>query len=1350
MAEEDIDENKEEKKDESASKSIGISKEILGNKVDIQGEEAGGSVKGVGATITGPGEAYVIQASLSRTDDGILISGQGNYTNGPLEGQLNATLSTDENYIPDPSTLSVGGAVKVSQEVSGILIELAGTMENGSLASLAGTIQGPEGAYYINASVVDSGDTYTITGEGAYATGPVQGAIKAQILTDKSFNVDPSSLNIGGQVNIEKELVGVTVKLAGTMEAGSMSSISGTIEGPDGAFVINAAITDNGGTYTITGSGSYLMGPLQGTLNAEIQTDSSFNIDPSTLNIGGEVSLSEEIAGNQIDLAGTVAGGSLSSLFGTVVGPAQSYTINASVVDNGEGYTIAGNGAFSAGPIQGSVNAQINTDAAFNIDPSSFDIGGDATVDTEIAGIKINLAGTVEEGSLKSLVGVVEGPNGVFLINVSVIDNGGTYTISGAGAFAVGPVQGNLSAQIEADSAFNIDPATLNIGGDATVDTELMGIKINMTGTVENGSLASLVGVIVGPNDFFTINSSVEKNGEQYKIIGDGTFSAGPVAGNVHGEILTDQSFTPDMDSAILSGDATVDTQLAGNQINMAGTMEAGSLQSLEGTINGPNGMYLLTAAVTDNGDSYTIEGGGAFAAGPIEGNVEGQIQTDKNFNPNLDSLQISGDATVDTDLAGNHIIMAGTMENGSLQSLVGTIEGPNGLYMLSVSVVNNGDGYTITGGGNFAVGPVEGTVTGEIGTDANFNPQFDTLNVSGEANVDTETAGHHIVMKGVMVNGSLVSLAGTVEGPNGLYVINASVEDNGEGYTITGEGSFANGPIQGSVHGTINTDSNFAPDFSSLNMGGQAAIDTEVAGNKVNVSAEVNNGFLESIAGTVEGPGGLYEINAKGTREGDKGYDVEAGGSFTFFDEKFAFEPPAIMLPAGVPGVYIEVSTEIGFGAKASADMVTGFKTDPHFLPDFSTFEIRSATLIGHGEVSIDLFGGISVGLPFAKVSAGLKAELKGVIDAMLNLTADAKGIKVSGSLYAALLGALFAAVKLKFLFFKKEFDFKIVEGKVASLEKEFGPVDFTLENILKGFQFGAEDISIPGKDMKAKPPDPKETSDDSNKELEDAKSEDDDSKKEEEKSDSDAVQGKFKSASNGVSPAQPVQKKSDGGDLPTNLKSGVEKLSGQDMSDVTVHKNSDKPAQLNAHAYAQGTDIHLGPGQEKHLPHEAWHVAQQKQGRVEPTKQFKGDVQINDDEGLEKEADEMGKKAEEVGTDTESTAGAAAFDVENTGVDSQVPQLKAASSSSLKTVQNAADRSSNVSQLMEIDTLANKRDKSGIKQLQGLANGSKASNNPLQRFGSSPNETTTLSETEGQGIQENESDVSVESIEI
>jgi hypothetical protein len=106
-------------------------------------------------------------------------------------------------------------------------------------------------------------------------------------------------------------------------------------------------------------------------------------------------------------------------------------------------------------------------------------------------------------------------------------------------------------------------------------------------------------------------------------------------------------------------------------------------------------------------------------------------------------------------------------------------------------------------------------------------------------------------------------------------------------------------------------------------------------------------------------------------------------------------------------------------------------------------------------------------------------------------------------------------------------------------------------------------------------------------------------------------------------------IQFKKNNSGLPDNLKSGVENLSGLSMDDVKVHYNSEKPAQLNAHAYAQGTDIHIASGQEKHLPHEAWHVVQQKQGRVQPTMMMKAKVLINDDSGLEKEADIMGAKA-------------------------------------------------------------------------------------------------------------------------
>ncbi|UII31361.1 DUF4157 domain-containing protein [Fulvivirga ulvae] len=117
-------------------------------------------------------------------------------------------------------------------------------------------------------------------------------------------------------------------------------------------------------------------------------------------------------------------------------------------------------------------------------------------------------------------------------------------------------------------------------------------------------------------------------------------------------------------------------------------------------------------------------------------------------------------------------------------------------------------------------------------------------------------------------------------------------------------------------------------------------------------------------------------------------------------------------------------------------------------------------------------------------------------------------------------------------------------------------------------------------------------------------------------------------------TSKAAPLQPKANNTGLPDNLKTGIENLSGYSMDDVKVHYNSSKPAQLQAHAYAQGTDIHLAPSQEKHLPHEAWHVVQQKQGRVKPTKQLKSKVNINDDAGLEKEADVMGEKALSAGS--------------------------------------------------------------------------------------------------------------------
>jgi hypothetical protein len=123
------------------------------------------------------------------------------------------------------------------------------------------------------------------------------------------------------------------------------------------------------------------------------------------------------------------------------------------------------------------------------------------------------------------------------------------------------------------------------------------------------------------------------------------------------------------------------------------------------------------------------------------------------------------------------------------------------------------------------------------------------------------------------------------------------------------------------------------------------------------------------------------------------------------------------------------------------------------------------------------------------------------------------------------------------------------------------------------------------------------------------------------------------------------PIQKEEENRTgMPDNLKAGVERLSGLNMSDVRVHYNSSKPAEIGALAYTQGATIHVAPGQENHLPHEAWHVVQQAQGRVQPTLQMKDGTAINNDEGLENEADEMGRwaaKANFDGLSINSTVG-------------------------------------------------------------------------------------------------------------
>ncbi|HWS85709.1 MAG TPA: DUF4157 domain-containing protein [Pyrinomonadaceae bacterium] len=112
------------------------------------------------------------------------------------------------------------------------------------------------------------------------------------------------------------------------------------------------------------------------------------------------------------------------------------------------------------------------------------------------------------------------------------------------------------------------------------------------------------------------------------------------------------------------------------------------------------------------------------------------------------------------------------------------------------------------------------------------------------------------------------------------------------------------------------------------------------------------------------------------------------------------------------------------------------------------------------------------------------------------------------------------------------------------------------------------------------------------------------------------------------------PLQPKSGGQPLPSEVRAKMESAFGADFSDVRVHVGHEA-SRIGAIAYTWGSNIHFAPGHynphtlqgQKVLGHELWHVVQQKAGRVQNP--FGSGVAVVQDHSLEAEADRMGLKA-------------------------------------------------------------------------------------------------------------------------
>jgi hypothetical protein len=98
---------------------------------------------------------------------------------------------------------------------------------------------------------------------------------------------------------------------------------------------------------------------------------------------------------------------------------------------------------------------------------------------------------------------------------------------------------------------------------------------------------------------------------------------------------------------------------------------------------------------------------------------------------------------------------------------------------------------------------------------------------------------------------------------------------------------------------------------------------------------------------------------------------------------------------------------------------------------------------------------------------------------------------------------------------------------------------------------------------------------------------------------------------------------------DLPGALQAGIEALSGLSLDAARVHGSASRPGGLAAEAHPRDSDIHLAPGEERHLPHDGEPVTRQSRGRVRAATKARGRVPITDDGGLEREADRLGRRA-------------------------------------------------------------------------------------------------------------------------
>jgi len=695
--------------------------------------------------------------------------------------------TVDQGQVSDPIIFD-GGTLKLTQPATfGQVVSVndpGGTIDtNGNSATLTGDIDGRgvltktgEGTLYLRG-------TNTSTGGLALNGGTVN------IDSDARLGASAGGLSFdGGRLQFDGEF-DLDASRSIRLNAGG-----GVLDTQSHTTTISLGITGTG-ALTKTGTGSLTLGGANSYTGAT-------EISAGTLALTGAGSIASSsgvISNGTLDISGTNAGASITTLSGTgsvALGAKDLALTNASGTFAG---TIAGTGGLGiVGGTETLTGANTYTGATTIANGASLALTGAGSIAAS-SGIAnqgtLDISGTHAGAALTSLSGtgsVALGSQDLTLTNATGIFagtiagtgglniHGGTTTLTGASTYTGGTRVRNASVNVASDQnlgaaagALSLDNATLQ--ATASFDSA-RAITLNGTGSfaIDDGVVLRSTGALAG-------GGALVKDGAGVLVL-DGT------ASHTGGTVVNGGTLA-------LGGE---NTYTGGNTVNAGGTLQVGKDAALGAAANGVtlNGgtlqttdSFVTTRPVDLAGDSSisTADGTTLTASGQFSG-------TGRLAKRGAGTLVLTGD---NLGWSGGTIIDAGVVRVTSATGIgTGDVMLNGGMIETTVTLPT---GQQINVGGNTGMRTAANTTTtlsGDIASAVGAGGCFvksgaGTLNLTGSATLRNGTCVQEGVLKanGMLDSAVAVDAAGTLRGTGritGHVTVNGTLAPGNSPGTLT------------------------------------------------------------------------------------------------------------------------------------------------------------------------------------------------------------------------------------------------------------------------------------------------------------------------------------------------------------------------------------------------------------------------------------------------------------------------------------------------------------------------------------------------------------------------------------